>query len=626
MNRLLRTVILIVMAVLPVSLPLSAAEMSKAEHESHHPGEAGKAGTNAPAAKGGMGGMMGGGMGKMMGGMMEKMGAPKPRDLYPSLMRLPDLPPEQRHEVEREAGLRLHQGVSLLATGVEELNAAAGREDFAAMQKAVAKLHEGVSQMDSGLAAKRALVEGKAPRDVALDWFKKEMNLLPPPTGLSGDHTVLGGARFHLLAIGLLGFFAVGMIAMYFFKMRRASALLATLTAGDAATPSPRDKPAEQRSEPVASPRSPAPASPIPPPEFPDMASPTQPARKWSDRLRVQRIFDETPDVKTFRLVSEDGGQLGFTFFPGQFLTLKVLVNPDNKPVSRSYTIASAPTQPHYCEITVKREAEGCVSRYLHDVIKEGDLLQVSAPNGKFTFSGEEADCIVLIGGGVGITPLMSKVRYLTDIGWGMEIHLLFCCRTPGDFIFREELESLQLRHPNLHVFATMTRSGGAPWMGLRGRFSHEVVNHLVPDITKRRIHVCGPPNLMAGVSEILKQLQVPDAQIHSEAFGPAARPKPKPASSSAEPSAPASASVRFIRSGKTSPMAPGETVLDAADHAGIDIENSCRSGQCGMCKVKLCRGKVAMECEDSLSAEEKAAGQILACQATADENVEVEA
>ena len=72
--------------------------------------------------------------------------------------------------------------------------------------------------------------------------------------------------------------------------------------------------------------------------------------------------------------------------------------------------------------------------------------------------------------------------------------------------------------------------------------------------------------------------------------------------------------------------MAPGETVLDAADHAGIDIENSCRSGQCGMCKVKLCRGTVAMECEDSLSAEEKAAGLILACQATATEDVEVEA
>ena len=83
--------------------------------------------------------------------------------------------------------------------------------------------------------------------------------------------------------------------------------------------------------------------------------------------------------------------------------------------MKRSYTIASSPTQAHYCAVTVKREENGVVSRFLHDEVKEGDLLELSAPGGKFVFTGEEADSIVLIAGGVGITPMMSAIRYLTD-------------------------------------------------------------------------------------------------------------------------------------------------------------------------------------------------------------------
>ena len=197
------------------------------------------------------------------------------------------------------------------------------------------------------------------------------------------------------------------------------------------------------------------------------MRSRTEPVSKWSGQLRVCRIFDETPGVKTFRLAAENDIALPFTYYPGQFATLTFEIN--GKKVKRSYTIASTPTQLHYCGLTVKREDKGLVSRYLHDQIKEGDLIDVSGPNGKFTFTGEEAKSIVLIAGGVGITPMMSVIRYLTDIGWHGEIFLLYCCRTTNDFIFREELEQLQERNPNLNVFATMTRSAGTVWMGIKG-------------------------------------------------------------------------------------------------------------------------------------------------------------
>ena len=135
-----------------------------------------------------------------------------------------------------------------------------------------------------------------------------------------------------------------------------------------------------------------------------------------------------------------------FDFLPGQYLNLSLMV--DGKKVNRSYTIASSPTRVGYCELTVKREERGLASRHLHDAVREGSLLDVSAPAGRFTFTGVEAESIVMIGGGVGITPLMAKIRYLTDLGWPGEIHLVFAVKTESDIIFRDELDYLTAAVP----------------------------------------------------------------------------------------------------------------------------------------------------------------------------------
>ncbi|MBF5066471.1 flavodoxin, partial [Salmonella enterica subsp. enterica serovar Istanbul] len=84
--------------------------------------------------------------------------------------------------------------------------------------------------------------------------------------------------------------------------------------------------------------------------------------------------------------------------------------------------------------------------------LEVGELIEVGGPVGRFTFSGSEADSIVLIGGGVGITPMMSIARYLTELSWPGEIFFLYSCRTPADFIFRHEVADLERRNPNLHV------------------------------------------------------------------------------------------------------------------------------------------------------------------------------
>ena len=575
------------------------------DHEKHHSSDSEGSGNS---------------MGEMMDGMMEKMGAPKPKDLYPSLMNLPELSPEKRLEVLEQADRRMKSGTTLMGKGLDQISRAASRDDYAEMQEGVALTKEGLARFDSGLAAKRALTEGKAPRKVALEWFKREMNLLPPDPPL--DEGRFGGFTFHLFVIVILGVFSAAMIGMYFFKMKRAAQLLEKLTAQTVADTS-KVEPGEKESVRVAPPSKTPEENPEKltiPPSFPVMKSKTQPENKWSGRLRVCRIFEETPGVRTFRLASEHEVALPFTYYPGQFLTISLKIG--GKTVRRSYTIASSPTQLHYCALTIKREEQGLVSRYLHDEIKEADVLEVSGPNGKFTFTGEESDSLVLISGGVGITPMMSVVRYLTDIGWTKDLYFLYCCRTTNDFIFREELEQLQERHGNLHVFATMTRAAGTVWMGLKGRFTAQLFSHLLPDLTERRYHVCGPPEMMVAVLEMLDSLGVPKDQIKTEAFGPARKPKivdgepPRQAKTS---------TVTFKKSGKSASLSQGQTVLDVADELGVEIDNSCRSGQCGLCRVKLLSDKVEMECDDSLTDEDKAQGLVLACQATANEDIEVD-
>ncbi len=126
-----------------------------------------------------------------------------------------------------------------------------------------------------------------------------------------------------------------------------------------------------------------------------------QPSTPWSGKLVIAGIFQETPEVKTFRLIAPQSRELPFQYLPGQFLTLNLKI--DGQAIKRSYTIASSPSRNGYCELTVKREEQGLVSRFLHDRLHVGDELQLTAPLGKFTFTGDDSAAIVFIAGGVGL-------------------------------------------------------------------------------------------------------------------------------------------------------------------------------------------------------------------------------
>jgi ferredoxin-NADP reductase len=629
--------------------PARAQQMTPEEHAKHHPGTAqpnapptippsnatapanptptgvaqpGSSSTTPPAGpmSSGMGDMM-----KLMGGMsgeMEHMKAGGTLPLFPSLMDLPNLPPEKRDALQREAHDRMKAGAAVLSDGLDRLSRALPGNDYAAMQDATARMHEGLEQFESGLAGHRALVEGQPPRQVALGWFKSQMDL-PTASASSGAGGLFGLPWFHDLVMVVLIAFAAAMIGMYFFKMRRAALLLQGLTgAGPALSTAVTGRASLAAIAPAsATAESSAPSS-----------SPSAPSKgKWSGLLRVGRIFQETPDVKTFRLMNPLGGVLPFDFLPGQFLT--VTVAPDGKPVRRGYTVASSPTQHDYAEITVKHEEGGVVSGYLHDHVKEGDQLACSGPSGSFIFTGRECKCILLIGGGVGITPMMSVLRYLTDRSWPGDIYLLYGIHSPQDFIFREELEYLRRRHPNLRVAVTVSHPEGTDWKGPTGRISKELIAQSVPDLASRYVHLCGPVSLMEAVKKALIELGAPAGRIKTEAFGPAlGKPEPTrpqaapPAGAEGEAARLALPTVTFSQSDKSAPLPPDKVILDVADEIGVEIDNSCRVGTCGVCRVKLLSGQVTMAVEDGLEPGDKENNIILACQARSTGNVVVEA
>ena len=603
--------------ILVACLPVHA--QTPDEHAQHHPAPA-DSGEPAPMQQAGPAdgvantargtGMMG-----CRGQGCMGMSGQSARQLYPALMALPDLPPEQRAEIERQAHARMNAGASRMTAAVTEMTDAIARQDFAVMQEATARMSAALGEFESGLAAHRALAEGQAPRNIALRWFKREMSLANP-IAATQPHGIFGLSSFHYFSMFLLAAFALLASWMYVARNRRVSALLASLrtgelqpgTAGAASFSSEPTTPSAART-PAATPSSGEPSR-VPP----------SVTGNWAGKLRVARIFQETPTVKTFRLAPVEGpGPLPFMFEPGQFLTVSAAV--DGKVVKRSYSIASSPCCHGWCDITVKHESGGIVSGYLHTLIKEGDQLDASGPYGRFTFRGHEAPSVVFIAGGVGITPLMSSIRYLTDQSWNGRIDLIYACARLDAVIFREELDHLARRHPNLHVTIVLSSEPSGEWQGARGYVTSDLLAG-VPDIRSRRIHLCGPPVMMGAVKKALGDLGITGDAIKTELFLSAPPAQARPPAAAPE----AAVTCSFARSSKSAPLVEGQTVLECAESIGVPIEYACRQGYCGVCKVKLLAGEVTMAVQDGLTPADKSAGLILACQAKAAADVTVDA
>jgi ferredoxin-NADP reductase/phytoene dehydrogenase-like protein len=333
------------------------------------------------------------------------------------------------------------------------------------------------------------------------------------------------------------------------------------------------------------------------------------PVTPWEGYLRVAGIEVLTPTVRRIRFEPLDGDTMPFAFAAGQYVKVDLPVAIE--PIERSYSICSSPGESGFVEIAVKHEPDGLGSGFLHEELEVGLALRVSGPHGEFTWDpGTEADTLLLIAGGVGITPLMSVLLAAADAGHTGRIVLLASYRTEDEVVFGPEIEALRSRLPGLEVSVFATDRNRR--IGL-----DELLPHAGP---KTRVHLCGPAPMMQDLIGRLTELGVPREAIHTEAFVSGRSKETRREKAHAIAVAAAAAGVTEFMIGTVGgtpafPCSPGQSVLDAANAVGVALPQSCGEGACGTCRVRVLSGAYETDDRGMFSADELAAGWRLACQ-----------
>jgi glycine betaine catabolism B len=316
--------------------------------------------------------------------------------------------------------------------------------------------------------------------------------------------------------------------------------------------------------------------------------------------LVCKAAIDETHDSKTF--VFEDTQSRSFDFKPGQYISFKFAI--EGKLYPRAYSICSTPTRPHNVQITVKRVPGGLVSNWLNDHMRPGMSVEIADIAGRFNYFDIPSRKPLFLSGGSGVTPVMSMLQYITDVVDQTDVEFVHFARTPRDIIFRDQLEFIDRRFPNINVHLVVGEAGEEGcFHGKTGKISAALMQSLVPDLSHREIFMCGPEGFMKAARAMAAE--VPIGALHEESFGERI--------SIEEPDR-FGGEVYFSTSGKHGTCAPGETILEAALNAGIWIESSCHQGVCGSCKVKLTQGEVDMQDLGGLPGCDRSEGYVLAC------------
>ena len=342
-------------------------------------------------------------------------------------------------------------------------------------------------------------------------------------------------------------------------------------------------------------------------------ATVTTPARRHGQNLRVFRIVEETPGVRSVWLEAPVDEAL--TWQAGQFLTCCVTV--DGVEHRRAYSISSLPGAGGP-RLTIKRLECGVVSARLHEALAVGDSLRVIGPSGSFVLPEPLPEEAVFVAGGAGITPIRAMIEDLLRRRPRSTVHLIQACRDREHLIFADELEQLATRYGNLKMTRVFSRGGEGEGGSGRRLDAESLLALLQPHVRDAAFFVCGPQGLMDLVAEVLSTHGVDPARLRSERFL---------AAPSTQQSRPLEAQrIEFTRSGVQVIAQPGQTVLDAALGAGVRLEYSCQVGGCGHCRVRVTEGEVAMDEPNCLSEAERAAGYRLACQSRACSSLRVEA
>ncbi len=359
---------------------------------------------------------------------------------------------------------------------------------------------------------------------------------------------------------------------------------------------------------------------------------------KWDGyrKFEVVKAVPESPDesVVSFYLAPHDKGPLP-RFKPGQYLTFSLNIHRDSKPVLRCYSLSDA-YHPDYYRVSIKKLVRppldesgdpimdtppekwesGTSSGYFHEVLRNLDItVDVKAPSGEFYLEVDRMTSVVLIAGGVGLTPMVSMLNTLLAAGSKREIWFFYGVVCGSQHAMKEYLEQVARENENVHLCVVysnpeaddrlleITEShksegrkyeqsrGGDEDYHFHGRVGVDLFKQCLSS-SNYEYYMCGPPPMMQSVYDGLMDWGVPEDDIHFEAFGPASVKR----RSAQATEIPPGTTIRFASSGKTAEWVSLEetpNLLKLGDRNGVEISRGCMRGACGCCQTAVVEGDV---------------------------------
>ena len=350
----------------------------------------------------------------------------------------------------------------------------------------------------------------------------------------------------------------------------------------------------------------------------PGLANEEQPPA-WSGfrQMQVAHIHKESDSVTSFALVPIDGQNLPI-FQPGQFVVLKLHVEPDKPPVLRSYSLSDLPATDHF-RISVKSELNGIGSSFLCNRAREGDVLDVSAPRGSFTLR-PGANPVVLLSAGVGATPVMSMLHALAAERSQRQVWWIYGARNRSEHPFAEESRSLLEQLSRERSYIVYSRPAATDQLERDFDAFGHIDTALLERIGVSRnsdFYLCGPASFLQNMCDGLRDWGVLAQNVHTEVFGALEGITPGMAQVDHTPHVPherpgSGPSVSFARSGITTAWDPKyQSLLELAEACDVPVRWSCRTGVCHTCMTGLISGSITYQPEPL---ETPIPGNVLVC------------